>query len=260
MIRQKTILKINYLVFLLMAFIIPVSECYSQTDNRMPGRYINVTFLEQLPDQIPGSIPVYCLEINFTGSDSAEIFNGFEEYMLAFRKDGDNFLFVKAVQGNDLPFIINEAGDIILADSIWTGKPSKSVFRKVSEDDYTGDHKWVIEKYLNEKMIAGDYLLFENTNTPGQVVKFLSDGTVEGLRNYKTYSVCFAGDCTGETSPVSNTVTFNTVSNESVTFSFRYDRKNNSMFFYDISEPVSDIKGERKILGVSFELRKKNNN
>ena len=243
-----------------MAFVIQVNECNSQTDDSVSGRYINMTFLEQLPDQIPGSIPVYCLEINFTGSESAEIFNGFEEYMLDYRKDVDNFLFVKAVQGNDLSFIINEAGDIILADSIWTDKPSKSVFRKVSEDDYTGDHKWVIEKYLNDKMIAGDYFLFENTNTPGQVVKFLSDGNVEGLRNYKTYSVCFAGDCTGETSPVSNTVTFKTGSNESVTFSFRYDSKNNSVFFYDISEPVSDLKGERKILGVSFELRKKNNN
>jgi len=260
MIRQKIILKFYLLVILLIALIIPVNECHGQTEDRISGRYINVTFLDQLPDQIPGSIPVYCLEINFTGSDSAEIYNGFEEFKLAYRKEGDNFLFVKAVQGNDLSFINNEAGVIILADSVWTGRPTKSVFRKVSEDNYTGDNKWVIEKYLNEKMIAGDYLLFENTNTPGQVVKFLSDGNVEGLRNYKTYSVCFAGDCTGETSPVSNTVTFKTISNESVTFSFRYDRKNNSVVFYDLSEPVSDIKGERKILGVSFELRKKNNN
>ena len=129
MIRQKTIFKINFLVFLLMAFVIQVNECFSQTDNSMSGRYINMTFLEQLPDQIPGSIPVYCLEINFTGSDSAEIYNGFEEFKLAYRKEGDNFLFVKAVQGNDLSFINNEAGVIILADSVWTGRPTKSVFR-----------------------------------------------------------------------------------------------------------------------------------
>ena len=260
MFKLKTLIKINSLFILIMAFMIPVKECSGQTADGITGRYIKKSFLDQLPDQIPGSVPVYCLEINFTGSDSAEIYNGFEEFNLAYRKDGDNFLFVKAMQGNDLSFMLNETGNILLADSIWTNRSSISEFRKVSEDEYVVDHKWAIEKYLNEKMLTGNYLLFENTNTPGQVVKFISDGNVEGLRNYKTYSVCFAGDCTGETSPVSNTITFKTDSNESVTFSFRYDRKNNSVLFYDISEPVNNIKGERKILGVSFELRKKNNN
>lgn len=260
MITNKTILKFISSSLFILFFIIPVNKCHSENTDGISGRYINVTFLDQLPDQIPGSIPVYCLEINFTGSDSAEVYNGFEEYKLAYKKEGDHNVFVNAVQGKDLPFTIYEDGNLILADSIWTGVKSVSSFKKINEEDNTDNQKWLFEKYLNEKMISGDYLLFDNNNNPGQVVKFKSDGSVEGLRNYKTYSVCFAGDCTGETSPVSNTVTFKTVSNESLTFSFRYDRKNHSVFFYDISEPVSDIKGERKILGVSFELRKKNNN
>ena len=256
---KKTILKFIFSSLFILVFIIPVKKCHSEIIDGISGRYINVTFLDQLPDQIPGSIPVYCLEINFTGSDSAEVYNGFEEYKLAYKKEGDHNVFVNAVQGKDLPFTINEDGNLILADSIWTGVKSESSFKKISEEDNTDNQKWVFEKYLNEKMISGDYHLFDNNNNPGQIVKFKSDGSVEGLRNYITYSVCFAGDCTGETSPVSNTVSFKSSSDETVTFSFRYDRKNNSVVFYDISQPVSDIKGERKILGVSFELRKKNN-
>ena len=166
MIRQKIILKFYLLVILLIALIIPVNECHGQTEDRISGRYINVTFLDQLPDQIPGSIPVYCLEINFTGSDSAEVYNGFEEYKLAYKKEGDHNVFVNAVQGKDLPFTIYEDGNLILADSIWTGVKSVSSFKKINEEDNTDNQKWLFEKYLNEKMISGDYLLFDNNNNP----------------------------------------------------------------------------------------------
>lgn len=220
------------------------------------GRYINSTFLEQLPGKIPGTIPVYCLEINFTDNDSAEIFNGFEEFKLAYRKDIDNHIFIKAVQGNDLSFSFDDSGVILLSDSAWTGIPKKSEFRKAGEDEYSSRHKWVFEKFLNEKMIAGNYILNDKSKSSGEKVILASDGKVSGLRNYSTYSICFSGDCTEETKPVSNTITFTDSSNSLTTYSFTYDTEKNSVIFRSISEPDPGIKGEREIKDVVYELMK----
>ena len=64
MITNKTILKFISSSLFILFFIIPVNKCHSEITDGISGRYINVTFLDQLPDQIPGSIPVFCLEIN----------------------------------------------------------------------------------------------------------------------------------------------------------------------------------------------------
>lgn len=221
------------------------------------GRYINRTFLEQLPEKIPGTIPFYCLEIVFTGKDSAEIYNGFEEFKLAYRKEDQDHVFMKAMQGNDLHFIITDKGDILLIDSARTGLKINSEFRRVSEEEYGNSHKWVFEKFLNEKMLAGNYILSDKSKSSGEKVVLTSDGKVTGLRDYSAYSICCSGDCTEETFPVSNTITF-TNDNGSVTvYSFTYNSENNSVLFRTLSEPVSDIKGEREIKDIAFELIKK---
>lgn len=233
-----------------------VKKTYSQTGDNITGRFINQSFLNKVPDEITAEIPFYCLEINFTGSDSAEFYNGFEEFKLEYKKLDGNYVFTGAMQGKDLPFVLNADGNIILFDSMWTGIPALSEFTKVGEDDYTSNNKWVFEKYLNEKMIAGDYLLYEKNKAAGQKISFTSDGLVTGLKDFTAYSICFSGDCTTETSPVSNTITFKNSSGSSTTYSFSFDNENNSIVFYNIAEPVTDIKGEREIKDLSFELKR----
>lgn len=250
-----SVLKIIFLFSLFIINIISVSNPGICKDV-ISGRYINRTFLEQLPGRIPGTIPVYCLEINFSGNDSTEIFNGFEEYKLAYRTENENGVFEKAMQGNDLHFTVTENGDILLFDSAWTGIKERSVFTKVNEDEYSRIHKWVIEKYLNEKMLAGNYILSDKSKSSGDKIILTSDGKVTGLRDYTAYTICFSGDCTEETKPVSNTVNFNNDRGTLTTYSFEYDNGKNSVIFRKIAEPDPGIKGEREIRETAFELVK----
>lgn len=242
------------LISFIMFFSFPVKKSLGDGEENISGRYINQTFLNQLPDSITGTIPFYCLEINFTGSDSAGIYNGFEEFKLAYKKSEGNYVFTGAMQGKDLSFILEADGNILLIDSVWTGIPAQSDFVKVSEDDYTQHNNWVFEKYLNEKMIAGNYFLYDGNKSTGQQISFTSDGKVTGLKDFTSYSICFSGDCTTETAPVSNTITFKNSSGVVTTYSFKFDKENNSVVFYNIAEPVKDIKGEREIKEKSFEL------
>ena len=244
-----------FLIFINLILFNP-EEGFSRITNGLSGRYINYSFLEKLPDMIPGSIPNYCLEINFTGTDSAELYNGFEEFRLAYKGDGEDLVFLNAVQGKDLLFKLMD-DQIFLEDSIWTGVSPGSVFKKVSDDNYLNDHKWIFEKYLNERMIAGNYFLNESKNASGHEVSFNEDGKVTGLHDFAEYAVCFSGDCTGETDPVANTITFKKNSGDEITYAFKFKDKN-SILFYDIAPPTPDIKGERQILEMSFALEKLN--
>ncbi len=253
---KTTFLKIIFLI----SFIFIIAVFFSDRGickDGISGRYINMTFLEQLPEKIPGTIPFYCLEINFTDNDSAEIFNGFEEFKLAYGKGDQRHVFMKAVQGNDLHFIFNDSGNILLIDSAWTGLNINSEFRRVSEDEYGSSHKWFFEKYLNEKMLAGDYILSDKSKSSGELIVLTSDGKVTGLRNYSAYSICYSGDCTEETFPVSNTIAFTNDNGAVTVYSFTFNSEKNSVIFRKLSEPVPDIKGEREIQDIAFELIKK---
>lgn len=250
-----SVLKIIFTLCIFITIVMSVPDPGFCKDG-ISGRYVNRTFLGQLPGRIPGTIPVYCLEINFSGNDSAEIFNGFEEYKLAYRTENENNVFEKAMQGNDLHFTVNETGDILLFDSAWTGINGSSVFRKINEDQYNSGDKWVIEKYLNEKMLAGNYILSDKSKSSGDKIILSSDGKVNGLRDYTAYKICFSGDCTEETKPVSNTVNFNNERGTLTTYSFEYDNEKNSVIFRKIADPDPEIKGEREIGEIAFELVK----
>ncbi|MDQ3022419.1 MAG: hypothetical protein M3R36_17910 [Bacteroidota bacterium] len=229
--------------------------CIADSDNGINGRYINETYLDQIPDSIPGLVAAYCLEMNFHNSDSVEIFNGFEEYKLAYKKDGNKYLLINASRGKDFTFVLNVEGSILLIDSAWTGNSVNSTFIKTKLNSRYGS-KWIFDQYVNEKIIAGDYTLFENDSSVNQTVSFMPDGTVTGLENYSTYMVRYSGDCVGETNPVSNTITLKSNDGRNDTYAFIIDRKNNLLSIYEIAPPVEDIKGEREILNLKFDSRK----
>lgn len=222
------------------------------------GRFINVTFLEMLPDTIAGAVPVYCVEINFDGTDSAEIFNGFEEYKLAYKKDGDDFVFQNAAQGNVIPFMMTNDSTIILIDTIWTGSPGMSVFQKVNlSDSLTKSRRHVIDYFINSFMIAGEYQLDYPDDRRDPIGYLAADGSVGGFGDIKKYFICYSGDCVGETVPLSNTITFTRVNGEEITYAFRINKEDRSIDMYNIAPPVKDIKGERAILHKAFSLKRR---
>ncbi|MFI5219833.1 MAG: hypothetical protein ACHQNT_10125 [Bacteroidia bacterium] len=55
--------------------------------------------------------------------------------------------------------------------------------------------KSAFEIYFNEMTIAANYFLLNTENKPGSEVAFTSYGQVIGLAKYKSYKICYGGDC-----------------------------------------------------------------
>jgi hypothetical protein len=254
----------QYLVYTLICLVFAgcgINESNKRDGNTgISGRFVNQTFLQQVPDSIAGTIQGYCYELNFISPDSVMINYGFEEGTLAYKQEGDHYRLIGSI-----PFTLNTDGSITLSDSAWlkrgdtawTGAPLNSKFIKVP--DVKGQ-KWVFDQYLNERMIAGTYQLFKGEKQASQQIIFNKDGSVSGLENYISYSICYSGDCTGETELASDQVTFKTRTGAAITYAIKLD-KNRTINFYTIGPMLkdndgNDLKGGRAIEGKVFELRK----
>ena len=217
----------------------------------LSGKFVNQTYLQQIPDSIPGLVSAYCYEMNFISSDSVKILYGFEDATLGYKREGSHYVLLNALQNNDIPFEINENGTITLADSSWNASHENSVFSKstISGND------WDFANYLNQRMIAGEYNLLKKDQTVSQKVEFHPNGTVTGLENFTSYIVCYSGDCVQETYPVANNITFTNDKKETFVYAFNLERKNKILKIYNVENPVPDIKGQRAIKELAFELR-----
>lgn len=252
------------LVCLLMC--LPFVNCGNPKSNKpvvntgIKGRFVNQTFLQQVPDSIAGTIQAYCYEMNFVSPDSVVINYGFEEGTLAYKQEGDHYRLIGA-----LPFILNTDGSITLKDSIWvvrgdtiwTGAPLNSKFIKAPDSK---GQEWVFDQYLNERMIAGIYQLYKEGKPIESKVIFNKDGSVSGLENYIAYSICYSGDCVGETEKLYNLISFNTNENAVKAYAFEID-KNKTISFYNIGPSLKDVagndlKGGKAIEEKVFELRR----
>jgi hypothetical protein len=249
-------------LFICLAF----AGCSNQARNKpeanagIKGRFVNQTFLQQLPDSIAGTIQGYCYEMNFISPDSVAINYGFEKGTLAYKQEGDHYQLIGSI-----PFTLNTDGSVTLKDStwllrsdtVWAGVPLNSKFIKVP--DVKGE-EWAFDQYLNERMIAGTYQLYKQGKPMEPKIIFNKDGTVSGLENYTSYSICYSGDCVGETEKVSNLISFNGDENEGKTYAFDVD-KNRTISFYNIGPSLKDsdgnpLKGGRAIQEKAFELRR----
>lgn len=230
-------------------------SCNNSSDDHsavLKGKFVNQTFLDQVPDSIAGFVHAYCYEMDFISEDSVRIFYGFEEATLKYKKDGTDYVVEKAMQDKDMPFKINDNGTITLTDSTWNESHENSVFFK---SDMRGG-KWNFEKHLNEKMIAGEYTLYKNGQPTDQRVAFTPGGNVTGLENFVGYSICYSGDCVGETYPIANNITFTNDQNNKVVYAFDINRETGSIRINNIEPPIPDTKGERAIKDLAFDLRK----
>ncbi|WP_254563113.1 hypothetical protein [Dyadobacter diqingensis] len=243
--------KIPESLFSLFLFSMVAAGCSQNNDNentKITGRYINETFLGSVSDSIPGLIPVYCYEMNFSDADSVDILYGFEQAKLAYKKSGDKYLLVKALKDKDMVFTLNDDHTITLIDSAWNGATKNSQFKAAK-----GDTDFIHS--LNQQIIAGEYNLFSSGKIAPQKVVFSADGAVKGLENFTRYTICYSGDCMGEIYPISNSITLSNDKNEALTFAFKKDKERKTLSIYHIEAPVQDIKGERAIKGIAFDLR-----
>ena len=243
--------KIPESLFSLFLFSLLAAGCSRNNDDentKITGRYINETFLGSVSDSIPGLIPVYCYEMNFSNADSVDILYGFEQARLAYKKSGDKYLLVKALKDKDMIFTLNDDHTITLIDSAWNGANKNSQFETAK-----GDTDFI--NSLNQQMIAGEYNLFRSGKFEAQKVIFSANGTVKGLENFTSYTICYSGDCVGEIYPISNSITLSNDKKETVTFALKKDNARKTLGIYHIEAPVQDIKGERAIKGIAFDLR-----
>ena len=245
---------LHYLRPLTLLWIIFVSGCQKKEEGTegISGKYVNQTFLQQVSDSIPGQIPVYCYELNFTGNDSVDILYGFEQASLAYKKDGKKYLLIHALQDKDMSFTLTNDSTLTLVDSTWNGVTRNSTFKKSNR---TTAQTWDFEAFLNDRMIAGEYDLYKENKPSGQKVVFDADGSVTGLENFDRYNICYSGDCVGEIYPVSNSITFSNGKKEVFTYAFKKDKAKKTVSIFQIEGPVRDIKGERAIKELAFDLR-----
>ena len=248
----------SHLLIIVFFTYLPFSFCssknYKTEDKKgIKGRFVNNTVLNKIADTIPGGVPAYCFEMNFVSDDSVEMTNGFEDYKIAYTKEGNNYLFLEASWKGNMPFTLINDSTIILIDTAWTGITTFSEFKKVPDSK---ENKWVFSYYLNKQMVAGEYILYKSNKPTTQKVVFDADGHVMGLKDYFTYEICFSGDCIGETNPPANTISFISKNNEPIDYAFKIDKKNKKLSIYEIANPDIDIIGDRAIKNMIFDLRK----
>lgn len=251
---QKSLFSKQYFYFPIMLLL--VVGCGRAKEDKgesgLSGKYVNQTFLEVIPDSIPGLVPAYCYEINFISDDSVDILYGFEEATFGYKKDGKGYAVTKAMQDKDLPFRVNADQTITLIDSGWNNARQNSVFKKSMNN---GSQKWDFESYLNQQMIAGTYTLYKAEKPTAQKVTLSPDGVVTGINGYETYSICYSGDCVGEIYPISNSITFTNSKKEAILYAFTNDKKTKKLSIRNIEPPIKDMKGERAIKDMVFDLR-----
>ena len=228
-------------------FLLGCSQNSEDENPKLTGKFVNETFLKQVSDSIPGLIPVYCYQLDFDGTDSVDILYGFEQAKLAYQKTGNKYKLIKALQDKDMTFTLNDDNTITLVDSAWNGTNKNSKFKGSTTNFVTS---------LNQQMIAGEYELYKDGKQTSQKVIFNADGNVSGLEKFTNYTLCYSGDCVGEIYPISTSITFSNAKTETVMYAFKIDKNRKTLGIYHIEAPVKDIKGERAVKDIAFDLRK----
>jgi hypothetical protein len=75
------------------------------------------------------------------------------------------------------------------------------------------------------------------------------------MKPFIGYNICYAGDCVGETDPPSRVIELIDQEGKVQTFSFKNIEGKMGIELYEIGEPKPDVKGERPIGKLKYELR-----
>lgn len=245
------------LILLLPVFIISTFSCKNEaTQNQsancvLSGRYFNRTVLDQCPEKMPSDIPHYALELAFFVKDSVDIFNGFEKYRLpVVARSNCQYSIVNATQFGDMLFEIKGDTILLLQDTAWTTISGASTFGRAHADSRKN---WDFDNYFNDCLIAGTYSMKDSLGKTS-LVYFLPNGQVSGISPFLSYKLCYAGDCLEETETPARIIEFTTDKGLNELFAIRMPAGKSLVQFFSIGDPVSDIKGQRKIGEPAFEI------
>lgn len=225
------------------------------TDKSCPpasGHYVNQTVLNNCRDKMPYDTPSFSYELTFS-KDSVHVDNGFENYDLPVVADtGCIYKIIGATSLGDMAFKVLSDSSIQLMDTEWTKTAEASIFQKVTRAD---QQQWGFTELLNECKIAGEYAFFKEGELQTGKVTVLPNGQLNGMKPFIGYTLCYAGDCIGETEPPSPTITLTDDRGNMQTFAFKTVEGKMAIEFYSIADPLPDIKGERPIGKMIYELR-----
>jgi hypothetical protein len=138
-----------------------------------------------------------------------------------------------------------------LIDSAYTGTKESTVFKKMKNEK---NEKFIFSSVLNKELISGSYSFFKDSNDSTKKVSFYENGKIDGLEKFTHYQLCITGDCSYEVIDKINLISFYSDSNSFVYYGIKteWDR----IDFYNLSPPIKNIKGERKITNLAFTLYK----
>ena len=235
-----------------------IIKCDSiRTDNgikNISGRFVNATFLDQILDSVAGHIPVLWYEMNFISTDSVDVFNGVEEpNRIVYRKNIDHYELDMQDLGDTILFTLKDSL-IMLVDSASHSGGFNSIFRRI-------DSTWSLNRLINERTIAGGYILYRKGKPTQQKVVFMPDGSVNGLNGYGPYySICYSGACVDAITSSFNTINFCSDtdcfhSNQRKTCAFSIDKRDKMLKIYQVKEPSEDAEEEASVGALLFDLR-----
>jgi hypothetical protein len=251
---MKTFSIIFFLSFILSAGCKEASSGRSDSPVcNLSGRFFNRTVLDNCLTQTPSDIPYYALELAFDGSDSVFVFNGIEKYKLPYVPSGEKckYIIKGATQSGDMAFQLAGDSTIQLTDSAWTDVVRASIFAKTINENRVD---WDFDNFYNECVIAGSYM-YHKVGEKASQAYLLPNGQVTGIKPFLSFSLCYAGDCLEETLEQSRLIEFTDDRGERHLFSFKMPEGKSRIEFFSIGDPKPDIKGERSIGPLSFELK-----
>lgn len=218
------------------------------------GKFINTTVLNKCPESMPSDVPHFCFELYFRGNGSVLIDNGFEKYTLPVTEagDGNRFKIEGASLFGDMIIIMDADSTLQLIDTAWTKLETFSSFARVLDEDFSDIG---FEYALNECLLTGEYVLFENGNLTSYKVTIFPNGQMNGFRPFLGYGLCYAGDCLEETDPPARTIELIDRSGKKEIFAFKSVEGKMAIELYRIGPPLPDSKGGRSIGEMVYELR-----
>lgn len=191
----------------------------------------------------------YAITLDPRIPDSAECFNGVENYRLPIRIQGDTLIeLVGASQGKSV-FLAYDAqtnNDLTMYDA--TGPMAYThKFIRASNSNKTGYQSFLTA--LNNQLFPGRFKL---GNT---FVQFTSEGEVIGLPDYDRYEVCTAGDCflTGQDIDVLWLSDSKNKDSEHY-FGYRYNDDRSVLTLYELDDKTPDEKGTQTIGKAAYVL------
>lgn len=215
----------------------------------LKGTFINDSYLRRSSDSLFAVIPFYATELVFERPDSVLIRNGVEEYSLAYTISHDTCYVHQAYQNHglleDLRLVILSDTTFDALEQAFTGTQEAARFVKTS----------VFEgfEYQLRSQLAGQYDL---KGKEKQRVILHANGKIEGLGDYDTFELCYAGDCLSEPAKIANVMQLSNPRKQEFVV-WEYDQDRGMLRIYQLQAARPDTKGEREIASKLFELKKR---